>query len=95
MEVIPINQSEREEMEDRLEFKVCPFTAKNMIPKLTGYGPSYGFSAIHYICAVDGGKARGGKNEGQDRVSGHGSPCSFEYAKTCPLYQSQISDFLK
>ena len=93
MEAIPINQSEREEMEGSLEFKVCPFTAIKQVPCLSGYTPSSA-SYVYFICAVDGGKARGGKEEGIPRVRGSGGPCPIDYAKTCQLYLIQISDFL-
>ena len=93
MEAIPINQSEREKMEGRLEFKVCPFTAIELVPRLSGYMSSSAFY-VHFICAVDGGKARGGHNEGLPRLGNTKiTPCPLDYAKTCQLYQNQISEY--
>lgn len=92
MEAVPINQIEREKMEDRLEFKVCPFTTIQLVPRLSGYTSSFA-SYVYFICAVDGGKARGGQQEGIPRASRPNGLCPLDYAKTCQLYQNQISDF--
>ena len=93
MEAIPINQSEQKGLEKYFVIKFCPFTGEERVPRLSGYTPSSAFY-LHYICAVDGGKARGGQNQGLSRDSGpEHTPCSLNYAKTCPLYQNQMEEF--
>lgn len=41
-----------------------------------------------FKCGVDGGIARGGKVR-ESGISGAFTPCSIDYAMTCPLYKSQ------
>ncbi len=67
--------------------KICPFTAE-IVENLFG---ELGFVLTKtYKCGVDDRTARGGKPTLR-KSSGALTPCSLEYAETCPLYLNQIS----
>ena len=75
----PITTKQKETLEKILGYKICPLTVKVATEPIAFY-----FPIEEYECAVDGGRARGG----QQTLSGAITPCSKEYAKTCPLYKN-------
>lgn len=94
IKLIPINSDRKVELEKEVGHHVCSYTAEQV--KQVGYAESYGIP-VHlpgpktfYLCAINGEDARGGQSlPFLPRVEpGSVTPCSEEYAKTCPLYRA-------
>ena len=78
------SQEQLEQIADGL----CPFVRKKENLHFGVYMLA-GDDERTYLCGVDGGIARGGQKR-KSIPFGASTPCSIEYAQTCPLYKSKI-----
>jgi len=77
----PINQEKKQELEKMVGHEICPLIATTQINM-------YCIGKIErYVCSVDGGNARGGEGGAASYRNNAETPCSAEYAKTCPLFR--------
>lgn len=80
----PINERQRRGLERKFG-AVCPSNAQISGTISTGVLPTDELDVVLFYCSVDHGAARGGLVV-KVHPTGAIRPCSFEYARRCPLY---------
>ena len=84
----PISQHQREILERRVGYGVCPLTAIGVGEKRIGIFADE-IPVTIYFCVQDDGQAREGLIGTLNSAQSY-KPCSMQFAERCPLYLKNL-----